>query len=112
MQYCVYGVQHWIQIMAKEEIAQKKKKGLKNFIPILIILIVIVGIPLLFVNYQARRSGMNMGDAISRIMMLHQIMIYSVVNAVVKQAIKVQRKAVRILSHAVETPMPNFSDLC
>ena len=68
MQYCVYGVQHWIQIMAKEEIAQKKKKGLKNFIPILIILIVIVGIPLLFVNYQARRSGMNMGDAISRIM--------------------------------------------
>ena len=36
----------------------------------------------------------------------HQIMIHSVVDAVVKQAIKVQRKAVRILSHAVETPMP------
>ena len=54
--------------MAKEGTAQKKKKGLKNLIPILIILIVIVGTPLLFLNYQARRSGMSMGDAMKRIM--------------------------------------------
>ena len=49
--------------MTKEKISQKKNKGLKNLIPILVILIVIVGIPLLFLNYQARRSGMSMGDA-------------------------------------------------
>ncbi len=53
--------------MTKEKTSQKKKKGLKNFIPLLIILLVIVGIPLLFLNYQARRSGMSMGDAIKRI---------------------------------------------
>ena len=53
--------------MTKEKPTQKKKKGLKNFIPILIILLVIVGIPLIFLNYQARRSGMSMGDAIKRI---------------------------------------------
>ena len=53
--------------MTKEKTSQKKNKGLKNLIPILVILIVIVGIPLLFLNYQARRSGMSMGDAIKRI---------------------------------------------
>jgi len=53
--------------MTKEKTSQKKNKGLKNLIPILIILIVIVGIPLLFLNYQAKRSGMSMGDAIKRI---------------------------------------------
>jgi hypothetical protein len=53
--------------MTKEKTSQKKKKGLKNFIPILLILLVIVGIPLIFLNYQARRSGMSMGDAIKRI---------------------------------------------
>jgi len=53
--------------MTKEKTIQKKKKGLKNFIPIIIILIVIVGIPMLFLNYQAKRSGMSMGDAIKRI---------------------------------------------
>jgi len=53
--------------MTKEKTTQKKKKGLKNFIPILIILLVIVGIPLIFLNYQARRSGMSMSDAIKRI---------------------------------------------
>ncbi|WP_318348443.1 FG-GAP repeat domain-containing protein [Aquipluma nitroreducens] len=53
--------------MMKEKTSQKKNKGLKNLIPILVILIVIVGIPLLFLNYQARRSGMSMGDAIKRI---------------------------------------------
>ena len=53
--------------MTKEKTSQKKNKGLKNLIPILVILIVIVGIPLLFLNYQARRSGMSIGDAIKRI---------------------------------------------
>lgn len=54
--------------MKEEKTSQKKKKGLKNIIPIVIILLVIVGIPLGFLSYQAKRSGMSMGDAVKRIM--------------------------------------------
>jgi len=54
--------------MTKEKTSPKKKKGLKNYIPIAIIIIVIVGIPLIFLNYQAKRSGMSMSGAINRIM--------------------------------------------
>jgi hypothetical protein len=55
--------------MTQEKTSPKKKnKGLKNLIPVAIILIVIVGIPLLFLNYQAKRSGMSMGGVIKRIM--------------------------------------------
>jgi hypothetical protein len=54
--------------MTKEKTSQKKKKGLKNYIPLIIILLVIVGIPLLFLNYQAKRNGMSMGGVVKRIM--------------------------------------------
>jgi len=54
--------------MTKEKNSQKKKKGLKNYIPLIIILLVIVGIPLLFLNYQAKRNGMSMGGVVKRIM--------------------------------------------
>lgn len=47
---------------------KKQKKGFKNLIPILLILIVFVGIPVLFLNYQAKRSGMTWGGVIQRIM--------------------------------------------
>lgn len=54
--------------MAKESTQTKKKKGLKNFLPLIIILIVIVGVPLLFLSYQAKRSGLTMGSVVKRIM--------------------------------------------
>jgi hypothetical protein len=44
-----------------------KKSGYKNIILIAVILIVSVGIPLLFLNYQANRSGLTMSEVISRI---------------------------------------------
>lgn len=55
--------------MTEEKTSPKKKnKGLKNLIPVAIILIVIVGIPLLFLNYQAKRNGMSIGGVVKRIM--------------------------------------------
>lgn len=54
--------------MTNEKNQTKKKKGLKNFLPLLIILIVIVGVPLLFLNYQAKRSGMTVGGVVKRIL--------------------------------------------
>jgi hypothetical protein len=44
------------------------KKGLKNLIPAFLILFVFAGIPMLFLNYQAKRSGMTWGGVIHRIM--------------------------------------------
>jgi hypothetical protein len=53
--------------MEKERIAPKKKKGgFKKIIPIAIILIILVGIPLVFLNYQAKRTGLKMGDVVKR----------------------------------------------
>lgn len=46
----------------------KQKKGLKNFIPLVVVLFVIIGIPLLFLNYQAKRNGMSIGGVVKRIM--------------------------------------------
>ncbi len=46
---------------------EKKKSGLKNIILVAVILIVLIGIPLLFLNYQANRSGLTMGEALKRI---------------------------------------------
>ncbi|MBN2773926.1 MAG: hypothetical protein JXR31_06730, partial [Prolixibacteraceae bacterium] len=54
--------------MAKETAsAKKKKRGLKNVIPLLIIIMVIIGVPLLLLNYQAKRSGLTTGEVIQRI---------------------------------------------
>ena len=45
----------------------KKKSGIKNFILIAVILVVLIGIPLMFLNYQAKRSGLTIGEVVSRI---------------------------------------------
>jgi hypothetical protein len=44
----------------------QQKTGIKNFIILLIILIILVGIPLLFLNYQSRKSGMSIGEVLQR----------------------------------------------
>ncbi|MEI6047389.1 MAG: VCBS repeat-containing protein [Bacteroidota bacterium] len=55
--------------MAKDNNSSKKQnKGLKNFIPAALILFVFAGIPMLFLNYQAKRNGMTWGGVIHRIM--------------------------------------------
>ena len=46
---------------------KKQKKSFKNIIPLVIVLIVIIGIPLLLLNYQAKRSGMSQREVINRI---------------------------------------------
>jgi len=54
--------------MTKEKAApSRKKKGLKNLIPVAIVILLILGIPLLLLNYQAKHSGMTMGEVIGRI---------------------------------------------
>jgi len=53
--------------MAKHSTDGKKQaKGLKNIIIISIILFLFVGIPLLFLNYQAQQSGMSLKEALQR----------------------------------------------
>ena len=47
--------------------AKQKKSGLKNLIPIFIILIVIIGVPLLLLNYQAKRSGLTKSEVLHRL---------------------------------------------
>jgi hypothetical protein len=54
--------------MSKENTGRKSRKGgLKNLIFILIVLSVIAGIPMILLNYQAKRSGMTWGEVISRL---------------------------------------------
>jgi hypothetical protein len=43
-------------------------KRLKNLIPLALILLVFAGIPMIFLNFQAKRSGMTWGAVIQRIM--------------------------------------------
>jgi hypothetical protein len=43
-----------------------KKRGPRNSIIFLIILIIFAGIPLLFLNYQSKKSGMTIGEVIQR----------------------------------------------
>jgi len=45
----------------------RKKKGSKNIILITIVLVLILGLPLLLLNYQANRSGMTWGEVINRL---------------------------------------------
>lgn len=54
--------------MAEEKKSRKARKGgFKNLILIIIVLAVIIGIPMLLLNYQAKRSGRTWGEVISRI---------------------------------------------
>ncbi|GAB1451505.1 hypothetical protein MASR2M47_15610 [Draconibacterium sp.] len=51
----------------KKPTSKTKKGGNKTIILIAVILIVIIGIPLLFLNYQANRTGLSMGEVFGRI---------------------------------------------
>ena len=54
--------------MAKDKIEpQKQKKSIKNLIPVAIVLILLVGVPLVFLGYQAKRSGLRRVEIIKRI---------------------------------------------
>ena len=46
---------------------EKKKNGFKSIILIAVVLIVLIGIPLLLLNYQANRSGLTIGEVVQRI---------------------------------------------
>ena len=46
----------------------KRHKRLKNLIPAALIILLIAGIPMFFLNFQAKRSGMTWGAVIHRIM--------------------------------------------
>lgn len=54
--------------MANEKQPQKKKKNrIKSILVLLIVVVIIVAVPLLLINYQAKRTGLTMGEVISRI---------------------------------------------
>ena len=44
-----------------------KKRAYKNLVIVSVILVVIVGIPLILLNYQAKRSGLSMSEVIGRL---------------------------------------------
>lgn len=52
---------------AKKEKKQKTKNSLRNIIPFIVILILIIGIPLWILNYQSHRSGKSKGEIIGGI---------------------------------------------
>lgn len=45
---------------------KKSKKGLKNLIPAFLVIILLVGVPLIFLNYQAKRNGLTWSEVIQR----------------------------------------------
>jgi hypothetical protein len=47
--------------------AIKNSKRLKNLVPVAAVILILVGLPLLFLNYQSRKSGLNWKDTIKRI---------------------------------------------
>ncbi|KPK80174.1 MAG: hypothetical protein AMS27_17360, partial [Bacteroides sp. SM23_62_1] len=51
----------------KRTVPEKQKNWYKNIIPITVIIVAIIGIPLLLLNYQSRRSGLSKSDVIKRI---------------------------------------------
>lgn len=54
--------------MAKNSEYRNKKRGrIKNLIPFLILIIILGGLPYLFLNYQSRRSGMTRSEVIKGI---------------------------------------------
>lgn len=46
---------------------EKQRNRIKNLIPVAIILVLILGIPILLLNYQANRSGMSLVEELKRI---------------------------------------------
>ncbi len=48
--------------------SEKKVNRFRNLIPVVVILIIIVGIPMAFLHFQSKRSGMSWGSVIRRIM--------------------------------------------
>lgn len=42
-------------------------KGIRNLIPIMLILALIVGVPLIFLGYQSKKSGLSWGEVLKRI---------------------------------------------
>jgi hypothetical protein len=55
--------------MVKDSTSSKKhNKRLTNLIPLVLILLFFAGIPMIFLNFQAKRSGMTWGAVIQRIM--------------------------------------------
>jgi hypothetical protein len=46
---------------------KKNNKKLKNFIPFAIVILIIIGLPLFFLNYQSGKSGLGWKDTIKRI---------------------------------------------
>ena len=53
--------------MAKEKFSSEKKKKVRNFIPLIIILVFLLAIPLLFINYQTKRSGLGYREVLMRL---------------------------------------------
>lgn len=53
--------------MEKQNRAPKKTGPVKNIIPLLIVLIVIFGLPVLFLGYQAKKSGLGWRESLKRI---------------------------------------------
>jgi hypothetical protein len=47
--------------MANGSIPKKVKNSFKNAIPYMLVLLLLVGVPMLFLNYQAKHSGMSWG---------------------------------------------------
>ena len=47
---------------------KKSGRGMKRLIPVVIILFVFIGIPLLLIQYQASRTGMSWGQVVERVM--------------------------------------------
>ncbi len=46
----------------------RRNRSKYNFIPVIIILALLIGIPVLILNYQARRSGLNQKEVINRLL--------------------------------------------
>ncbi len=46
---------------------KKNKKSLKNLIPFVLVLTVLLGLPLIFLNYQSKKSGLSWKETIKRI---------------------------------------------
>jgi len=45
---------------------KKKKKRLKNLVPFFLVLLLLLGTPLIFLNYQSHRSGLSWSEVIQR----------------------------------------------
>lgn len=51
----------------KKKETEKRRGGYKNLLIVAVILLILIGIPLLLLNYQAQRTGLTMGEVVNRI---------------------------------------------